>query len=140
VVWNAGATPAYQLTVVENDADQAITEVVRGADLVTSTPRQLLLYRPLDLTPPRFVHVPLVVGPDGRRLAKRHGDTRLAALRQAGVTAPKLVGLLAWSCGWIDRVIPIAATELLPRFRLEAIPRTPFVVTAELLMTIGFTG
>ena len=106
VVWKAARRPArhpaYQLAVVVDDAAQGVTEVVRGDDLVPSTPRQLLLYEALGLRPPRFVHVPLVVGPDGRRLAKRHGDTRLSALRAAGVTAERLLGLLAWSCGWIE--------------------------------------
>jgi glutamyl-tRNA synthetase len=82
--------------------------------------------------------VPLVVGPDGRRLAKRHGDTRLAALRQAGVPADLLVGLLAFSCGWIDRIEPISPADLLPLFRLETIPRRPLVLTPELLAAIGY--
>jgi glutamyl-tRNA synthetase len=115
-----------------------VTEVVRGDDLVPSTPRQLLLYEALGLTPPRFVHLPLVVGPDGRRLAKRHGDTRLSALREAGVTAEALVGLLAWSCAWLPEVRPITPRELLSSFRLDTIPRTPFVLTAERLATIGY--
>ncbi len=136
VVWRT--TLAYQLAVVMDDAAQGVTEVVRGDDLVPSTPRQLLLYEALGLRPPRFVHVPLVVGPDGRRLAKRHGDTRLSALRSAGVTAERLLGLLAWSCGWIETIRPIPARELLPRFRLEAVPRGPFVLTAELLRAIGY--
>src|SRR5262249_7971819 len=85
VVWKAAVTPAYRLAVVVDDAAQGVTEVVRGDDLVPSTPRQLLLYRALGWTTPAFVHVPLVVGPDCRRLAKRHGDTRLSALRAAGV-------------------------------------------------------
>src|SRR5260370_1051991 len=102
VVWQSASTPAYQLAVVVDDAALGVTEVVRGDDLVPSTPRQLLLYQGLALTPPAFVHVPLVVGPDGRRLAKRHGDTRLAALRAAGVRPEALLGLLAWSCGWIE--------------------------------------
>lgn len=138
VVWKSAGTPAYQLAVVVDDAAQGVTEVVRGDDLVPSTPRQLLLYRALGLTPPRFVHVPLVVGPDGRRLAKRHGDTRLAALRSAGVTAEALVGLLAWSCGWLERVEPISVAELIPRFRLDAIPGAPFVLTAQFLCAIGY--
>jgi glutamyl-tRNA synthetase len=137
VVWKSAGTPAYQLAVVVDDADQQVTEVVRGDDLVPSTPRQLLLYRALGLRPPRFLHVPLVVGPDGRRLAKRHGDTRLATLRQAGVTAEALLGLLAWSCGWLDRIAPVTARALLPRFRLETIPREPFVLTPERLRQIG---
>src|SRR5207244_8880994 len=92
VVWKSAGTPAYQLAVVVDDAAQNVTEVIRGDDLVPSTPRQLLLYRALGLTPPRFAHVPLVVGADGRRLAKRHGDTRLASLRERGVQPEKLVG------------------------------------------------
>src|SRR5207253_449435 len=108
--------PAYQLAVVVDDADNGVTAVVRGDDLVSSTPRQLLLYRALGLAPPAFAHVPLVVGPDGRRLAKRHGDTRLRALREAGVRPEQVVGLLAWSCGWLPDMQPIPAGELLPRF------------------------
>jgi glutamyl-tRNA synthetase len=137
VVWKSAGTPAYQLAVVVDDAAQGVTEVVRGDDLIPSTPRQLLLYDALGLLPPRFVHVPLVAGPDGRRLAKRHGDTRLSALRATGVTAEALLGLLAWSCGWLERVEPFTARELLLRFRLDAIPRRPFVLTPELLRQIG---
>jgi glutamyl-tRNA synthetase len=144
VVWKAPregtatSTPAYQLAVVVDDAAQAVTQVVRGDDLIPSTPRQLLLYEALGLTAPSFVHVPLVVGPDGRRLAKRHGDTRLSALREGGVRAEMLIGLLAWSCGWIDVIQPITVAQLLPLFRLETIPRHPFALTPELLRTIGY--
>jgi glutamyl-tRNA synthetase len=138
VVWKSAGTPAYQLAVVVDDADQGVTEVIRGDDLVPSTPRQLLLYHALGLTPPAFSHVPLVVGPDGRRLAKRHGDTRLASLRAYGVPAEAVVGLLAWSCGWIDTVTPIPARNLLPLFRLDTIPRQPFVLTPGLLARIGY--
>ncbi len=133
VVWKSAGTPAYQLAVVVDDAAQGVTEVVRGDDLVPSTPRQILLYRALGLAPPSFTHVPLVVGPDGRRLAKRHGDTRLAALRQAGVTPEALVGLLARSCGWAEGVRPTTPRDLLTRFRVEDIPRAPFVLAPELL-------
>ncbi len=133
VVWKAADTPAYQLAVMVDDAAQGITEVIRGDDLVPSTPRQLLLYRALGLAPPTFAHVPLVVGPDGRRLAKRHGDTRLSTLREAGVSAESLLGLLAWSCGWQDRIEPIALAELRPRFCLASIPPRPFVLTPQLL-------
>jgi glutamyl-tRNA synthetase len=140
VVWKSDGTPAYQLAVAVDDAAGGVTEVVRGDDLVPSTPRQLLLYEALGLSPPAFVHVPLVVGPDGRRLAKRHGDTRLAALRQAGVRPEALVGLLAWSCGWVERAEPITARELVPRFRLAAIPPAPFVLQPALLRAIGYEG
>lgn len=138
VVWKSGGTPAYQLAVVVDDAEQGVTEVIRGDDLIPSTPRQLLLYRMLGLTPPRFTHVPLVVGPDGRRLAKRHGDTRLQTLREAGVAPDWLLGLLAWSCGWLERIEPIALPELLPRFHLARLPKLPLVLEPALLQRIGF--
>jgi glutamyl-tRNA synthetase len=133
VVWKSSGTPAYQLAVVVDDAEMGITEVIRGDDLIPSTPRQILLYRAMNRKPPRFTHVPLVVGPDGRRLAKRHGDTRLSTLRAAGVKPEALVGLLAWSCGWLPKPEPIAARDLAPQFRLESIPREPFVLMPELL-------
>jgi glutamyl-tRNA synthetase len=146
VVWktppvgSAARTPAYQLAVVVDDAAQGVTEVVRGDDLIPSTPRQLLLYDALGWTPPSFAHVPLVVGPDGRRLAKRHGDTRLSSLREAGVRPEMLLGLLAWSCGWIAAIEPIAVRQLIPLFRLETIPAEPFVLTPELLRRIGYAA
>src|SRR5206468_1623714 len=130
--------PAYQLAVVVDDAAQGVTEVVRGDDLVPSTPRQLLLYDALGLAAPRFGHVPLVVGPDGRRLAKRHGDTRLSALRAAGVRPEALLGLLAWSCGWLERIEPVSTRELVPLFRLDAIPPLPLVLEPALLRQIGY--
>lgn len=138
VVWKSSGTPAYQLAVVVDDAAQAVTEVIRGDDLIPSTPRQLLLYQSLNLPPPRFTHVPLVVGQDGRRLAKRHGDTRLSTLRAARVRPEMLLGLLAWSCGWLDRVEAVTARELVPLFRIETIPPHPFVLTVECLAAIGF--
>ncbi len=138
VVWKSSGTPAYQLAVVVDDAARNVTEVVRGDDLIPSTPRQLQLYEALGLEAPRFTHVPLVVGPDGRRLAKRHGDTRLAALRGKGVRAEALVGLLAWSCGWLPRAEPIRAAGLLSVYRLDAIPRQPLVLTPDLLRGIGY--
>jgi glutamyl-tRNA synthetase len=138
VVWKSAGTPAYQLAVVVDDATAGVTEVIRGDDLLLSTPRQLLLYQALNLPAPQFVHVPLVVGEDGRRLAKRHGDTRLSALRNSGVRPESLLGLLAWSCGWLDRPEPVTAVDLLPRFRLDSIPKEPFVLTPALLRSIGY--
>ena len=139
VVWRAAKVPAYQLAVVVDDAAAGITEVVRGDDLTPSTPRQLLIYEALGSTPPRFAHAPLVVGENGQRLAKRHGDTRLSSLRDAGVKAEALLGLLAWSCGWITKAEPIAAKELLPLFRWESIPKEPFVLRPALLELLGFS-
>jgi glutamyl-tRNA synthetase len=131
VVWKNTGTPAYQLAVVVDDAEMGVTEVIRGDDLVPSTPRQLLVYRHLGLNPPSFAHVPLVVGPDGRRLAKRHGDTRLSAIRGplvgSRVSPEALIGKLAHSCGWIAEPRPISVKELIPLFSLDAIPKPPLV-------------
>ncbi len=129
VLYKNDGTAAYQLAVVADDHAMGITEVLRGDDLLPSGFRQRALYRELAWRPPEFVHVPLVVGPDGRRLAKRHGDTRLASLREAGIPAERLIGLLAASCGWLDEPTEIAAAELLNRFRLDTIPPTPWVFT-----------
>ncbi|MBY0526970.1 MAG: tRNA glutamyl-Q(34) synthetase GluQRS [Gemmataceae bacterium] len=140
VIWKSAGTPAYQLAVVVDDATMGITDVIRGDDLIPSTPRQLQLYAALGWSAPTFAHVPLVVGPDGRRLAKRHGDTRLSTLRAAGVKPKALLGLLAWSCGWVEQVEPIASHELVPLFRMETIPPGPFMLTPALLRVVGYLG
>ena len=119
----------YMLAVVVDDAAMGVTEVLRGDDLLPATHRQLLLYRALGLTPPRFVHAPLVVAPDGRRLAKRHGDTRIATLQQRGLRPAQVVGLLAGWCGWAAPGEEIMPVDLLPRFRLDSIPHAPVVLT-----------
>ena len=90
VVWRADDVPAYQLAVVVDDAAMRISEVVRGADLVISTFRQLLLYRALDLTPPQFYHATLITDSLGNRLAKRHVSLSLRALREAGANPQSL--------------------------------------------------
>jgi glutamyl-tRNA synthetase len=129
VVWKNDGTPAYQLAVVVDDAAQGITQVIRGDDLVPSTPRQLLLFEALGMQAPAYGHVPLVVGPDGRRLAKRHGDTRLSTLRQRGLKAEELIGWLAWSCAWQPAPKPRTARELLDTFDLARIPKSPCIFT-----------
>ena len=118
----------YMLAVVVDDAAMGITEVVRGDDLLPATPRQLLLYRALGLTPPAFLHVPLVVSEEGRRLAKRHGDTRICALREAGLPPEQIIGLLAWWCGWAAWGEYLSLRDLLPRFDLAKLPHTPAVL------------
>ena len=133
VVGRSGVGPSYQLAVVHDDATMGVTEVIRGDDLVPSTPRQILLYRALGWNPPEFGHVPLAVGPDGRRLAKRDGSIKLASLREAGVDPRTLVGSIARSCGWSDRVERAPALAWLDRFDLSALPAEPWVVTPEAL-------
>jgi glutamyl-tRNA synthetase len=129
IIGKCDGSPAYQLAVVGDDHAMGITEVIRGGDLIPSTFRQLLLYDAMGWPPPAFGHVPLVVGPDGRRLAKRHGDTRLSVLRDAGVPAERLIGLLAWSCGLQPDRTPAAARDLIGRFDWSRLQRTPFVFT-----------
>ncbi len=90
IVWRRDDVPAYQLAVVVDDAAMRISEVVRGEDLLVSTFRQLLLYRALNLTPPKFFHMQLVVDESGKRLAKRHGSLSLRALRERGAVPGEL--------------------------------------------------
>lgn len=122
----------YMLAVVVDDAEMGVTEIVRGDDLLPATHRQLLLYSALGLEPPRFLHVPLVVGPDGRRLAKRHGDTRLSALRAAGMKPERLVGYLAATCGWAEAGEELTPAQLVERFDLAKLPREPVCFRGEL--------
>jgi glutamyl-tRNA synthetase len=131
VIAKADGAPAYQLAVVIDDHAMGITEVLRGDDLLPSACRQLELYEFFGWTPPQFAHVPLVVGPDGRRLAKRHGDTRLSMLRGAGVPPERLVGLLAWSCGLMKSREAIQPPALLSSFDLRKPRREPWIFTAE---------
>lgn len=133
VVVKGDGTPAYQLAVVVDDQAMGVTEVLRGDDLLPSAFRQLELYDFFGWQPPAFAHVPLVVGPDGRRLAKRHGDTRLATLREQGLPVERLIGLLAWSCGLRESPQSCSAQELLADFDLQRLNREPFVFTDEVL-------
>jgi len=123
-------TPAYQLAVVVDDAAMGVDCVIRGDDLLSSTPRQILLYRALGRDLPKFAHVPLVVGLDGRRLAKRHGESRIAQFREAGVPASKIVGWVAWQSGQLDRPREMEARELVGRFDLSRLSRQRVVLTA----------
>ena len=127
----------YQLACVVDDAAMGVTEVLRGDDLVDAAHCQQALRRALGLPRPDFCHVPLVVAEDGRRLAKRHGDTRIASLRAAGVPAARVVGLLAWWSGLADFGEEIGPAGLLPRFALSRVPRTPAVLDARAKALLG---
>ena len=117
----------YTLAATADDLDMGVTEVVRGDDLLPATPPQLLIAEALGRTPPSYCHVPLVVGPDGRRLAKRHGDTRIAAFRAAGVRPGQILGWLARSCGWMAKSEPTSLQGLIGRFSLKTIPHEAVV-------------
>ena len=118
----------YTLAVVVDDAAMGVTEVVRGDDLVAATPAQILLQRALGLPTPAYCHVPLVVGPDGRRLAKRHGDTRVSSYRAAGRRPEEILGFLASSCGWCAHGERPTLRDLIPAFRLETVSHAPLVI------------
>ena len=123
--------PSYQLAVVVDDARQGIDSIVRGDDLLGSTHRQLLLQQQLGIAPPpEYYHLPLVIGEDGRRLAKRHGDSRISHYRQLGVTPRKIIGLLAEWCGLGPRR-NLSATEFLAAFDFAKLPRQPITFTAQ---------
>ena len=123
---------AYQLAVVVDDGAMGITQVVRGRDLLDSTPRQICLYELLDLPVPEFYHVPLLLAPDGRRLSKREKDLDMGALR-ARFTPEELLGQLAALAGLLDRPEPVSARELAAGFSWERVRRDDITVPEALL-------
>ena len=132
VLWRRDDLPSYQLAVTVDDADQAVTQVLRGRDLISSTARQLALYEALELTPPRqWAHVPFIQDAAGRRMAKRDGDLALAHLRESGVDPARVLGLLAWSAGLLTGLRPAQPADLVGEFDLKRIGRDDFAITAE---------
>jgi glutamyl-tRNA synthetase len=128
-VWRREDEPAYHLAVVVDDHDQGVDRVLRGDDLLTSAARQVQLHEALNWTPPEYLHVPLVVGADGRRLAKRHGDTSLRHFREQGTSAEEVVGWLGWVSGLQEAPTPCGPRELLSAWDLAKLPRRPVTWT-----------
>jgi glutamyl-tRNA synthetase len=126
VVQRADGTISYQLAVVVDDIAMGITEVVRGADLAGCTGWQLSLYRALGAAPPAFVHAPLLLGADGKRLAKRDRAIDVGTLHARGVSVPKIVGALAASLGLVEAGSEVLPRELLADFDLAHIEERPF--------------
>lgn len=125
VVRRKDGVASYQLATVVDDAAMGITHVVRGADLLPSTARQILLYEALDLQPPVWIHVPLLLGGDGERLSKRHGAVSLREHREAGVTPARLVGWLAATGGLVPPGTEAMPSELVARADPnDLVPRT----------------
>ena len=126
----------YTLAATLDDLLMGVTEVIRGDDLLPATPAQILLLQVLISTrqlqllspTPSYCHVPLVVGPDGKRLAKRHGDTRISFYREQGRSPESILGYLAASCGWCAPGDSISLAALLPRFTLSTISHQPFTL------------
>jgi glutamyl-tRNA synthetase len=120
--------PAYNLAVVVDDALQGVEEVVRGDDLLSSTPRQLHVADLLGLARPAHAHVPLVLGPDGERMAKRHGAVTLDDRAALGETPVDVLSHLAESLGLVERGELRSPAELVSRFDPTALPRQPWVL------------
>jgi len=139
-ILRACGTASYQLATVIDDAATGVDLVMRGDDLLPSTARQILLQRALSLPTPEYLHLPLVVGEDGRRMAKRHGDTRLATLRLSGLAPEALVGWLAWTAGLNSSGEALTARDLIGRYRLREIPTGPVVLSADHNFTANRPG
>lgn len=124
---------AYQLAVAVDDGRMGINQVVRGRDILPSTPRQIALLRLLGYTIPTYAHVPLLCDADGERLAKRHASLALRSLRAEGVAPERIVGLLAWLAGVNPSRRPLRPVEALRHFHLDALPGDDIRLDAAML-------
>ncbi len=125
VLLRSNGLPTYQLSVVVDDIDMRITHIIRGADHLSNTPKQALLYRALGAAPPIFAHVPLILGPDRTRLSKRHGATSVGSYADEGFLPEafrNFLALLGWSPG--EDAEFLRTTELIERFALSGVSRT----------------
>jgi glutamyl-tRNA synthetase len=126
VIARADGTPLYNLAVAVDDLDLEITEVIRGNDHLTNTAKQLLIIEALGATPPRYGHLPLLHGPDGKKLSKRHGAASVQELRSAGylpAAVRNYLALLGWGAGDDETILSTA--ELVRRFDIASVQRNP---------------
>lgn len=133
VIRRADGTPAYNLAVVVDDAEQGVGRVVRGDDLLETTPRQLFMADILEIEAPQHAHVPLVLGPDHERLAKRHGSVTLADQIAMGRTPDDVIAMFAVSLGLADAGEPVSVADLVDRFDIASISRDVWVLPSELI-------
>lgn len=119
---------AYQLAVVTDDAEMGVTQIVRGRDLLTSTPRQIYLQELFGVPTPNYIHVPLLLSADGRRLSKRDRALDLGILRQTA-DPETVIGLLAWKAGILDRPEPVSLREALGTFSPEKVRKDDQILT-----------
>lgn len=134
IILRTDGTPIYNLAVVSDDIEMRITHVMRGDDHLSNTPRQILLYRALGAPEPRFAHLPMILGPDGKRLSKRHGATAVGEYRNLGILPQALMNFLAllgWNPGDDQEVMQ--EHELIARFSLERILKKSAVFDPEKL-------
>lgn len=137
VLCRADGVYAYQLAVVVDDARMGVTEIVRGRDLLSSAPRQLYLYRLLGLTPPHYLHIPLLCAPDGRRLSKRDQDLDMGALRGKNNDPAVLIGKLAHLAGLTADESPRTAHSLICDFDRAKIPAHNITLSAHTYAALG---
>ena len=131
VILRSDGTPTYHLASTVDDIDYTITHVVRGEDILSSTPKHILLTRALDAPVPAYAHLSLLVGPGGEKLSKRHGHTSIRAYRDAGYVAEAVLNYLAilgWSPGEDDEIVSL--DQMVERFDLAAVSRNPAVLDA----------
>ncbi|MGH7460679.1 MAG: glutamate--tRNA ligase [Longimicrobiales bacterium] len=124
IIMRSDGTPIYNMAVVSDDISMRITHVIRGDDHVSNTPKQILIYQALEQPLPVFAHVPMILGSDGKRLAKRHGATAVGEYQQQGILPQALanfLALLGWAPGEDREIMSVA--EMVQRFSLEAINR-----------------
>lgn len=140
VVWRNDDTPAYQLAAVIDDAMMEITDVIRGDDLLSSTPKQIWLYEKLDQVSPIWAHVPLVVDENGKRFAKRDGDVQIRQLRERGVSPKAIVGWLGWSAGLLPEPMLATPRDLIKEFTIDKIPKEQLKITQLELLEIQRLG
>lgn len=134
VILRSNGVPTYHLASTVDDVDYRISHVIRGEDLLSSTPKHILLARALGAEPATYAHLPLLFGPDGKKLSKRHGDTSLAAYREGGYLPEAVFNFLAilgWSIG-DDREI-FTAEEAVAAFSLERVSKNPAVFDTDKL-------
>ncbi len=139
VLLRSDGQPTYHLGVVADDLDMRITHVIRGADHLSNTPKQVLMYQAIEAPPPTFAHLPLILGPDRQRLSKRHGATSVGAYREQGILPEALLNFLAL-LGWTPPKGPdgrereiLSRDEMVLAFSLEAVSKSNAVFDFEKL-------
>ncbi len=138
IILRSDGSPVYQLAVVVDDIAMRVTHIIRGEDHISNTPKQILLYLALGAKPPKFGHVPLILGPDGKRLSKRHGATSVLAFAERGImpeTMFNFLALLGWSAK--DNREFYTAAEIISRFQTAGFNNTPAVFDEDKLLWLN---
>jgi glutamyl-tRNA synthetase len=140
VILRSNGTPTYHLASTVDDVDYEITNVIRGEDLLSSTPKHILLAEAMGATPATYAHLSLLFGPDGKKLSKRHGDTAMAAYRETGYLPEAMnnyLALLGWNVGDDETIVPL--DEMEKRFDLSTVSKNPAVFDQKKLEWVNGT-